>query len=119
VVVDLLVGLRSAPPAPLPPPQPPSTTRRTNVGEHRSARDSSARTRTRLNALAALDLVRAQLSFARSADAERRAWLAAERARLLEIVVRFAPGGPGDGRRLSDEASDALLRNIFGDEQPA
>jgi len=76
------------------------------------------RSRVRLSALAALDLVRAHLAVTPAGDTARRARLLAEEARLLAIAVRFARAGPGDGRRLSGEASADLKRSVFGDEQP-
>ena len=76
------------------------------------------RSRARLNALAALDLVRAGLAVTPASNAARREWLLAEQARLLAIVVQFARSGPGDGRRLGDDATRELLRGIIGPDIP-
>ncbi len=73
-----------------------------------------ARSRIRLSALARLDLVRAQLAVTQADENSQRTRLMAEQARLLAIVVRFARAGPGDGRSLSREASNTLLRDVFG-----
>lgn len=75
------------------------------------------RTRIRLSVLARLHLVRGHLASTPAIDAARRHRLLAERAQLLTIAVRFACGGPGDGPRLSFEASAALIRTIFGIKQ--
>lgn len=77
-----------------------------------------ARSRARLSALAALDLVRTELAVTPAGNGARREWLLAEQARLLGIAVQFAREGPGDGRRLGNDATRELLGEIIGPDIP-
>jgi hypothetical protein len=77
-----------------------------------------ARSRARLSALAALDLVRAELAVTPASNVTRRAWLLSEQARLLEIAVQFARAGPGDGRRLGLDGTRELLGEILEPNDP-
>ncbi len=77
-----------------------------------------ARSRARLSALAALDLVRAELAVTPASSATRRAWLLTEQARLLAIAVQFGRAGPGDGRRLGLDATRELLGEILEPNDP-
>jgi hypothetical protein len=101
------------------PPVYGSRASRRDEDEDESLPPARARSRTRLTALAGLDLVRAQLAVTSTNDTERRSRLLAEQARLLAIVVQQARAGPGDGRSLSEQASDALLRDVFGEGPPS